>query len=96
MSPRAKGDITNEEEAADEGDSIQASGSREIGFATRELLLTRVNHLSAALAQLNAREYGTSGECGETISPARLLAMPEVQYCVQCQDRLERRGRRAG
>ena len=32
---------------ADEGDAIQASESREIGFATRELLLTRVQRLSA-------------------------------------------------
>jgi DnaK suppressor protein len=80
---------------ADEGDAIQASESREIGFATRELLLTRVNHLSAALAQLNEGEYGTCGECGESISPARLHAMPEVQCCVRCQDRLERLDRRA-
>jgi RNA polymerase-binding transcription factor DksA len=78
---------------ADEGDAIQASESRDIGFATRELLLTRVNHLSAALAQLNEGEYGTCEECGESISPARLHAMPEVQCCVRCQDRLERLGR---
>jgi RNA polymerase-binding transcription factor DksA len=80
---------------ADEGDAIQASESREIGFATRELLLTRVGHLSAALAQLNKGEYGICGECGESISPARLHVMPEVQCCVRCQDRLERLGRRA-
>lgn len=78
---------------ADEGDAIQASERREIGFATRELLLTRVNRLSAALDQLNAGEYGTCGECGDPISPARLHAMPEVQCCVRCQDRLERLGR---
>lgn len=74
---------------ADEGDAIQASESREIGFATHELLLTRVKRLSAALAQLDEGEYGT-----ELISPARLHAMPEVQCCVRCQDRLERHGRR--
>ena len=77
---------------ADEGDAIQASESREIGFATRELLLTRVHHLSAALDQLNEGEYDTCGECGEPISPARLHAMPEVPCCVRCQDRLERLG----
>jgi RNA polymerase-binding transcription factor DksA len=80
---------------ADEGDAIQVSESREIGFATRELLLTRVNRLSTALAQLNEGQYGTCGECGEPISPARLRAMAEVQCCVRCQDRLERIGRRA-
>ena len=66
---------------ADEVDGIQACGEREIGFATRELLVDRVNRLSAAL------------ECEEPISPARLRAMPEVQTCVRCQDRIERFGR---
>src|SRR5207302_7475833 len=75
---------------ADEVDEIQANESREIGFATRELLVARVNRLSAALDRLSEGEYGTCVECSEEISPARLRAMPEVQTCVRCQDRLER------
>ncbi len=78
---------------ADEVDEIQANGDREIGFATRELLVGRVNRLSAALERLNDGEYGTCVECGEPISPARLHALPEVQTCVRCQDQLERFGR---
>jgi len=78
---------------ADEVDEIQANERREIGFATRELLVGRVNRLSAALDRLNDGEYGTCVECEEPISPARLQALPEVQTCVQCQDRLERLGR---
>ena len=77
---------------ADEVDGIQASESREIGFATRELVLERVNRLSAALDRMNEGEYGTCVECDEPISPARLQVMPEVQTCVRCQDRLERLG----
>jgi RNA polymerase-binding transcription factor DksA len=79
---------------ADEVDEIQATLSREIGFATRELLVERVKRLSAALNRLKEGEYGTCVECDERISPARLYAMPEVQTCVRCQDRLERLGRR--
>ena len=78
---------------ADEVDEIQANERREIGFATRELLVERVNALSAALDRLNDGEYGTCVECGEDIAPARLRALPEVQTCVRCQDRLERLGR---
>jgi RNA polymerase-binding transcription factor DksA len=80
---------------ADEVDAIHASESREMGFATRERLVERVNRLSVALDRLNLGEYGTCVECDETISPARLHAMPEVQTCVRCQDRLERTGRRS-
>ncbi|PYN19677.1 MAG: hypothetical protein DMD99_25025 [Candidatus Rokuibacteriota bacterium] len=78
---------------ADEVDEIQANERREIGFATRELLVGRVNRLSAALDRLNDGQYGTCVECEETISPARLRALPEVQTCVRCQDRIERLGR---
>jgi RNA polymerase-binding transcription factor DksA len=55
---------------ADEVDEIQANERREIGFATRELLVGRVNRLSAALERLRDGEYGTCVECEEPISPA--------------------------
>jgi DnaK suppressor protein len=80
---------------ADEVDEIVASEEREIMFGTRELLVDRVNRITAALDRINTGEYGTCVECGETIAPARLRALPEVQTCVRCQDRIERLGRRA-
>jgi RNA polymerase-binding transcription factor DksA len=78
---------------ADEVDIIQANEWREIGFATRELLVDRVNALSSALDRVNAGDYGTCTECGEEIAPARLRVLPEVETCVRCQDRIERYGR---
>src|SRR5467141_3470757 len=78
---------------ADEVDEIQANERREIGFATRELLVDRVNRITAALERLDAGEYGVCSECGEEIAPARLRVMPEVLTCVRCQDRLERASR---
>jgi RNA polymerase-binding transcription factor DksA len=79
---------------ADEVDGIQANEWREIGFATRELLVDRVNRLSSALDRLDGGEYGTCVECGEAIAPARLRVMPEVETCVRCQEQLERYGSR--
>lgn len=78
---------------ADEVDEIQANERREIGFATRELLVERVNRLVAALDRLGEGEYGRCSECGEEIAQARLRVMPEVSTCVRCQDRIERYGR---
>ena len=77
----------------DEFGDVQELVRREIGFATRELLVERVNRLQAALDRLRDGEYGICVECSEEIAPARLQAMPEVQTCVRCQDRLERMGR---
>jgi len=87
------GPIGDHSPFADEVDEIQANERREIGFATRELLVERGNRLSAALDRLKDGEYGTCVECEEPISPARLRALPEVQTCVRCQDRIERMGR---
>ena len=78
---------------ADEVDEIQANEGREIGFATRTLLVERVYKLRTALDHLREGDYGTCVECGEAIAPARLRAMPEVETCVRCQDRIERYGR---
>jgi RNA polymerase-binding transcription factor DksA len=78
---------------ADEVDGIQVNESREIGFATRELLLERVNRLSSALERISEGDYGACGACGGPISAARLNAMPEAQTCLRCQDGLERLSR---
>jgi RNA polymerase-binding protein DksA len=75
---------------ADEVDLIQVNENREMSFATRSVLIERANKLAEALERLREGEYGTCQECGETIAPARLRAMPEVTTCVRCQDRLER------
>jgi DnaK suppressor protein len=75
---------------ANEVDGSQVSESREISFATRELLVERVKRLVAALDRLDAGEYGTCVECAAAISAARLRAAPEVLTCVRCQDWLER------
>ena len=75
---------------ADEIDRLQANESREVGLATRELLMERVKRLSAALDRLSDGAYGTCVECGDAISAARLHATPEVQTCVRCQDSIER------
>ena len=88
------GPIGDNAPCADEVDQILANESREISFATRERLVEQVKRLSAALDRLNDGEYGVCLECAERISPARLSAVPEVQTCVRCQDRIERFARR--
>ena len=48
--------------------------------------------IQAALARIDARTYGICETCGETISAARLTAMPTARRCVACQERLEHEG----
>ena len=77
---------------ADPADKIQLREEREASLASRSLLVERANRLAEALERLRAGDYGSCQECGETISPARLRALPEVTTCVRCQDRRERTG----
>lgn len=82
---------------ADPMDEIQRAMEREVGFATRSLLIARANRLASALERLGRGDYGICEECGGAIAPARLQALPEVTTCVVCQAGREREnGRERG
>jgi DnaK suppressor protein len=81
---------------ADPMDAVRQAEDREIGFATRSLLMRRTQRLAEALDRLRMGTYGLCEMCGDPIAPARLVAAPEVVTCVTCQDREERLARRAG
>ena len=65
--------------SADELDESQSTTGREIGWATRELLVERVNPSAHETQPDRLREgtYVIFAECHEPISPARLHAMLE-------------------
>ena len=90
------GSITLEESATpadsvwDEADHIQASEQREMGLLSRERLVEKIERLTAALKRMDEGSYGTCVECGKSIAPARLKAIPEVATCVACQEKIER------
>ena len=54
--------------------------------ATAEL-----QQVNAALARLDAGEYGTCEECEEPIAEARLKALPYATLCIQCAEDAEQR-----
>jgi len=68
-----------QEEAAEVAlTALDEQGRREMG------------EIRAALARIDAGTYGLCSTCGETISAARLEAIPTARRCVSCQQRLER------
>jgi DnaK suppressor protein len=50
----------------------------------REILL-----IDAALARVEAGEYGVCGDCDMQIDPRRLAALPYALYCTECAQRRE-------
>ena len=52
-------------------------------------LQKRMAELQEAIRRLDVNDYGVCAVCSEEIEMLRLLAMPTVAFCVQCQTELE-------
>ena len=82
---------------ADEVDEIQANEGREIGFATRTLLVERVHKLRNALEHLREGDTAPASRAGEPIAAARLRAVRRSRRaCGAGPDRALRASARAG
>lgn len=82
-------------QVVEDGDAAQASESRDMSFARRERLATRINALTEALERLARGDYGRCEECGGEIEPQRLHALPTARTCINCQQQRERVGGRS-
>lgn len=50
-----------------------------------------VAQIDAAIARIDAGEYGMCVECGQEIDPRRLQALPYATLCTECAARAEQR-----
>jgi DnaK suppressor protein len=46
--------------------------------------------IDAAIARVDAGEYGVCADCGQEIDPRRLAALPYALLCTECATRRER------
>lgn len=51
---------------------------------------TLLNQIDEALERIELGGYGECMNCGQTITDARLKAVPYARYCINCQDLMER------
>jgi DnaK suppressor protein len=49
-----------------------------------------IAQIDAAMARLEAGEYGVCRDCGGEIDPRRLAALPYALLCTECASHLER------
>jgi DnaK suppressor protein len=78
------------ENVADPFDQIQASMERDllVGLLNRDAKMR--DDLRRAFDLMKDGTYGLCEDCGETISPARLRAIPWARCCVPCQESRDR------
>ena len=69
-------------------DAMQAQAMSQQAGRRRALMRQRVQ---AALARIDADEYGCCLNCGEAITPARLEYDPSTPLCMACAERAEQR-----
>lgn len=48
-----------------------------------------LRHIDGALKRIHEGTYGTCEQCGATIAPARLAALPATAICIDCARRNE-------
>lgn len=65
---------------------MDSLANQSIAMNTRDKAATRLARLERAMARIDSADFGHCGDCGESIAPARLLAMPEATLCVNCAE----------
>lgn len=71
----------------DEGAIAIDNYSKDLTVATIERERRTLREIDAALARLQAGEYGVCGTCGTSIPKVRLEALPWARLCVNCAER---------
>ncbi|ORJ63420.1 TraR/DksA family transcriptional regulator [Geothermobacter hydrogeniphilus] len=70
---------------------MDAMQQQQMTLAGRRIAEQRLRQIAAALERIEADAYGICVACEEEIDPDRLRARPESPFCVDCQERRERR-----
>ena len=74
----------------DLGDQSVADMLADIDAAMVDRQVKEVRDIEAALARIEAGEYGECIDCGANIAHNRLLAYPTAKRCIRCQELREK------
>ncbi|MDI6713175.1 MAG: TraR/DksA C4-type zinc finger protein [Anaerosomatales bacterium] len=79
-------DVSGENNYRDHmADQGSATFARELDKTLEENARESLARVEAALARIEAGEYGTCRRCGAEIPVERLRAVPEAELCVTCK-----------
>ena len=65
---------------------MEALNSKSINEAALEKAKDELSGLQRTLGSIDRPDFGLCRECEELIPPARLMALPETNLCVQCAE----------
>jgi RNA polymerase-binding transcription factor len=70
----------------DDSEVADVDVQEDIEVALMQMRLETIDRIGAALARLEAGQYGRCIECGDDIAEARLRALPFAVRCVDCEE----------
>jgi DnaK suppressor protein len=76
-------------ETPDPVDLAVQNYSKNVLLAVSENDSRQLQMIDEALQRIEDEEYGTCLNCGNTIMPKRLQAVPWARYCLSCQELVE-------
>ena len=78
------------ERSADQLDEIEAASQRALAVSNLDREFHRLRNARAALRRTQEGSFGICQECDDDIAPKRLAAVPWAQFCIKCQEAVDR------
>lgn len=78
------------EQAADALDAVQLMRERDLAVRSLARDSNMLRRIRSALARIADGSYGVCLQCAEDISPKRMAAVPWADYCIKCQEQIDR------
>jgi DnaK suppressor protein len=90
-----KQDVKAGQESADDGtddivDRANNSYNRELMFSLSDSERLLLLQIEEALRRMESATYGRCSNCGNSIHPLRLEAVPWARFCIDCQELAEK------
>jgi DnaK suppressor protein len=77
------------DDTQDSADQAVSSYQKELLFSQGTKGHSQIGLIRLALERINEGTYGDCLQCGTTIGPKRLEALPSTPYCIDCQEKIE-------
>jgi len=77
-------------DAPDLGDRAISSTSRDLLYRLSTTERDILQRIDLALERIDEKTYGVCTNCGNTVQPLRLEAVPWARHCIECQELQDR------
>jgi DnaK suppressor protein len=78
------------ERRADQLEEIQQASERALAVCNLDRHFSHLRNVRAAIRRAQEGSFGICAECDDDIAPKRLIAVPWAQYCIHCQEAVDR------